>query len=97
MSTTSELSDDAKDFMATFFAIGRTSTIRSHPPHETLAKRRAAYDECRVRGLVEETPFNSFGVLEIRATEAGFQVAQERFRQRVLSSDLVSGARPLQP
>lgn len=74
-----DLSEHARLFMAGYFALGPKSEIISHEPHATLAKRRAAYEECLAAGLVKEEPYNDHGSKRITSTEHGFAAAQEAF------------------
>lgn len=73
----------ARDFLATFFGLGRGSSVTSHPPHRTLSASRAAYDECLRLGLVTEQPFNRHGSIEIRATDAGAAIAKARMHEKM--------------
>lgn len=54
-------SDGAKELMCGLFAFGR-GTVKSHPPHATLTKNKAAFDELQAAGLIRKEPFNQFDV-----------------------------------
>jgi hypothetical protein len=81
-----ELSDDAKMILSGFFHSGPKTTVKSSPPHATIAKYAAAWQELLDRGLITKEPFNRFDVWLYRGTDAGREACEEFHRARLLSA-----------
>lgn len=71
-------SDDAKALMCGLFAYG-SGTVTSRPPHATVQKHQAAFDELLGAGLIVREPFNQFDVWTYRPTEK-LAVTANQFR-----------------
>lgn len=72
-----KLTDEARKLCAGPFSSGEKSTVRSQPPHETLTKHRAAFDELLGAGIITQREFNRFGVVEFTGTAASAQIGRE--------------------
>ena len=65
----SDFSDDAKTLMCGIFAFGN-GTVKSHPPHATVGRYQAAFDELERARLITKEPFNQFDVWLYKPTDA---------------------------
>lgn len=63
-----DLSADAMSVLRTLFIAGDKSTVKSHPPHATVARHAAVFQELIDGGFITEEPFNNFDVWLYRGT-----------------------------
>ena len=63
-----DLSADAVSILRSLFIAGPKSTVRSHPPHATVAKYAATFQELIDGGFITKEPFNDFDVWLYRGT-----------------------------
>lgn len=85
-------------FMMIFGSFGKKTTVRSHEPHAMLDRQREGFDEAKREQYVIVEPFNNFGSIVIRCTDAGEVIAKAAYR-KVLAAEFpaISKASPNLP
>jgi len=77
-----ELSEEAKNLVCAVFFPGAKAIVKSHPPHAFYTKHEAAFRELLARNLIGSRPYNNYGVVEYRGTDACEEIWREHDRQR---------------
>lgn len=78
-----ELSQNAINLCAGWFSFGVKSSVRSHPPHETYWKNKAAVDELLAAGLISRREFNGHGTFELVGTDEAGQIGRKRAAEQM--------------